>query len=628
MRLYTAVLAQHCSSGCFPDLACLNETSEDSAAVICIQSNVTDCPRSSHRRLGGIIHTYQAYDPKNFPPPSAPPPDMVSGAFEHMLMFGSTRHLTEEELARAVHLDPSQIPNLGPSIDSLIAMLEERKRKILQTYETETVQEKAKRAYHDLAASMTPPDRLASRFAREVASEQLRDLEAMWYRAGDEQSPFARQLLHLIERLGEKYQVDQLAAEYDFAGTIGMTVPEALEIKAELEMIDRLLEQLREARETAQIGVVDIEALAEFAEPGDIEQLSSLQQQIQDYMREMAERQGLEMTPEGYQLSPQAMRLFQGRLLEEIFNELDEARHGRHEGPIVGEGAVELPHTKPYEFGDSVTHMDIPQSMINALIREGSAQILSSGDDPSPSPGPGTRGIIRMKPEDIEIHYTRNSPKCATVVVLDMSGSMRHGGQYINCKRMGLALDGLIRREYPGDYLQFVEMYTFAKPRHIAELPTLMPKPVTVYSSVVAWKADMSDPNVSEFQIPPHFTNIQRALQLARQLLSGQDTPNRQIILITDGLPTAHFEGSMLYLLYPPQPRTEEATMREAHLCRQEGIILNIFLLPNWGQSHDDVQFAQRMVEATKGRVFFTGGRDLDRFVVWDYVKQRRKIIG
>src|SRR5262245_49166174 len=104
--------------------------------------------------LGGIIHTYQAYDPKHFPSPTAPPPDMVSGAFEHMMMFGSTRELTEEELARAIHLDPSQIKGLGPSLDALIAMLEERKRKILETYETDRVQETAKRDFHDQAWTM------------------------------------------------------------------------------------------------------------------------------------------------------------------------------------------------------------------------------------------------------------------------------------------------------------------------------------------------------------------------------------------------------------------------------------------------------------------------------------------
>src|SRR5208282_5553739 len=109
---------------------------------------------------------------------------------------------------------------------------------------------------------------------------------------------------------------------------------------------------------------------------------------------------------------------------------------------------------------------------------------------------------------------TQNYPKCATTVLLDMSGSMRYDGQYVNVKRMGLALDGLIRSEYPGDFLQFIEMFTFAKPRHISEVPGLMPKPVTIFDPWVHLTADMSDPTISELQLPPHFTNIQHAMQL------------------------------------------------------------------------------------------------------------------
>jgi uncharacterized protein with von Willebrand factor type A (vWA) domain len=566
-------------------------------------------------QVGGIIHTYLAYDPKNFPPPSAPPPDMVSGAFNHLLTFGSMRRLTPEELARAVHIDPRQIKGLGPSIDALMAMLEERKRKILATYETERVQERARDDYVELAAAMDPPQRFKQRFREEVRAEQLRELESLWYRVENDRSPFSRQLLQLIERLAAKYQVDALASKYTFTGRTELTVPEALIIKEELEAIDRLLEQLQKARENAQIGVIDMEALAQFAEPADVENLQALQQQVEDYIREMAERQGLEFTREGYQLTPKAYRLFQSKLLHQIFSELQESRRGRHVGPIVGEGAVELPRTKSYEFGDSVTHMDVTQSIVNAMLRE-AAQGRSSATT-----------SIRMRTEDIEIHRTRNVPKCATAVVMDMSGSMRYDGQYINVKRMALALDGLIRTEYPGDFLQFVEMYTFARPRHISEVPALMPKPVTMYEPVIRLKADMSDERLSELDIPSHFTNIQRALHVARQFLTVQDTLNRQIILITDGLPTAHFEGEELFLLYPPDTRTEMATMREASRCAQDGITINVFLLPNWSQTHEDVQFAHRMVEATGGRVFFSGGRDLDRFVVWDYVQRRRTII-
>jgi uncharacterized protein with von Willebrand factor type A (vWA) domain len=184
-----------------------------------------------------------------------------------------------------------------------------------------------------------------------------------------------------------------------------------------------------------------------------------------------------------------------------------------------------------------------------------------------------------------------------------MSGSMRYGGLYIDVKRMGLALDGLIRKEYPGDYLEFVEIYTFARRVHPSEIPTLMPKSVTLYDPVVRLRADMSDPRITEMDVPWHFTNIQRGLQVARQLLAQQDTPNRQIILITDGLPTAHFEDNYLYLMYPPHDRTEAATLREGLLCAREGIVINIFLLPGGTQSHEDVRFAYNLAESARPRL-------------------------
>lgn len=564
----------------------------------------------SNYKPGGIIHTYQKYDPRQFPSPTQPPPDVVSSAFDHLLMFGNSRRLTEEELARAIHIDPSQIAGFGPSIDALIAMLLERKRKILERYETESVQELAGLNFRDEVATARPPRKFHKVFATAVRDEQIYQLERIWYAIGDDRAPFARELVSVMERLGEKYQIDELAAKYDFLGVTPLDVPEALAVKEELDKIEELLEQLREARETAQIGLVDMEALAEFAEPGEMDNLSALQQQVQDYLRDIAERQGLEQTAGGYRLTPQAYRLFQGKLLSRIFSQLQASRSGRHLGPIVGEGAVEMPQTKPYEFGDSLANMDIPQTLMNAMLR-GGAQIP-----------------IRIKSDDIEIHRTRNSPKCATAVIMDMSGSMRHDGQYINVKRMALALDGLIRSEYPGDFLRFIEMYTFAKLRRSVEIAELLPKPVTIYDPWVRLKVDMSQDDISEYQIHPHFTNIQRSLQMARQLLMTQDTPNRNIILITDGLPTAHFEGSWLYMLYPPDPKTESATMREGLLCQRENITINMFLVPSWSQSEEDIRFAHRLAETTSGRVFFTAGGDLDRYVVWDYVSRKREIIG
>ena len=388
-----------------------------------------------------------------------------------------------------------------------------------------------------------------------------------------------------------------------------MSIPQAIEIKEELERIDELIDQLEQARETAQIGLIDMDALAEFAEPGDVDQLSDLQQQVQEYLRQMAEQQGLEQSRGEFRVTPKAYRIFQAKLIDRLFDDLQPSRSGRHQGPVVGEGAVETQTTKPYEFGDSVSHLDIPGTFTNALIRQ----------------GPGLP--IRLTPDDIEIHTTRNSPKCATCVLMDMSGSMRYDGQYINVKRMALTLEGLIRSEFPGDFLQFVELFSFAKPVERGQIVELMPKPVTINDPFVRLRADMSRDDISEYQIPPHFTNIQHGLATARRLLANVNTPNRQIVLITDGLPTAHFEDEMLYLLYPPDPQTESATMREGQLCQREAITINLFLLPSWSQTEEDVRFAHRLAESTAGRVFFTAGRDLDRYVVWDYLKRRREIV-
>jgi len=558
---------------------------------------------------GGIVHTYQKYDPVHFPSPSAPPPDAVSPMMEHMLEFGDTDEFTEEQLRDAIRLDASQIAGLGPSLNAIKQALLERKRKILETYESRHARKLAADAFRDAAKRLTPPRKLADEYHKAVKQEQLYELESLYFRVGNDRDKFAVGLVGVVGSLGDKYQVDELAAKYEFTGREQMDVPKALEVKRELEEIDKLLKQLEEAKKTAQLAIIDMEELQKYAEPGDLERLSALQQQVEEYVREQAERQGLEGDGKGnYRMTPKAMRLFQSKVLTRIFADLQASRTGRHDNAVMGEGAVESPKTKPYEFGDSVAQMDIPASMTNALLRA----------------GPGLP--VRMKPDDIVIHRTRVTPKAATCVLLDMSGSMRHG-LYVNVKRMGLALDGLIRSEYPGDYLQFVEMYTFAKPRPVSEVAALMPKPVTIFNSVVRLKADMANPDVSEFAVPHHFTNIQHSLQTARRLLANQDTPNRQVVLITDGMPTAHFEGNMLYMLYPPDPRTEEATLREAMLCARENITINIFLLSNWNQSEEDVRFAYKVAERTKGRVIFTAGRDLDRYVIWDYIKRRKQIV-
>ena len=175
----------------------------------------------------------------------------------------------------------------------------------------------------------------------------------------------------LSARLGDKYQVDELAGKYEFTGHTPLTVPEALEVKEELETIDQLLKQLEEAAKTAQIGIIDLEELSQFAEPGDVEKLNELQQQIEELPAADGRAARPGARPEGLSAHAQGLSPVPGQAAGANLQQPASLAHRPASGPIVGEGAVELQHTKPYEFGDSVANMDMPGSFINAMIRGG-----------------------------------------------------------------------------------------------------------------------------------------------------------------------------------------------------------------------------------------------------------------
>jgi uncharacterized protein with von Willebrand factor type A (vWA) domain len=222
---------------------------------------------------------------------------------------------------------------------------------------------------------------------------------------------------------------------------------------------------------------------------------------------------------------------------------------------------------------------------------------------------------------------THDSPDCATAVLLDNSGSVRFDDLFMNIRQIAFTLDDLVRNEYPDDWLSFIGFNTFAKLLKTAEVAALVPPPIVLYDPVVRLKADMNDERVVRSQIPQNFTNIQHGLDLARRMLAGQDVSNRQIILITDGLPTAHFEGQYLFLLYPPDARTIEATFREGELCRRERIAINIVLLQTWWQTTEDVEFALKLCESTNGRAYFAAiGKELDCSKICENFKRWREV--
>jgi predicted mannosyl-3-phosphoglycerate phosphatase (HAD superfamily) len=344
--------------------------------------------------VGGVVHVYQKYNPVEFPSPLAESPDLVSNAFEHALAYGNYRELTEEELARAVHLDPSQIAGFGPSIEALRAMLEERKRKILETYQVDGLDKRAQDRFEKQSRRVRPPAKLKGSFDRAIRQQQIYLLEQIWYMADRSDPSFASDVLGVMESLGDKYQIDELLSKYIFTGRERLDIPQAIEVKKELEKIDELLKQLEEAAKTAQIALIDMEALAEFAPAQDLNNLEEIRNQINNLVRELAERQGLERNESGgFRLTPKAYKTFQAQLLERIFSNLQASRSGRHAGRIIGDGSVELPSTKAYEFGDSIANVDVVQSVVNAMLRR-----------PNERP-------VRLSGDDLEVFKTRKFPQ-------------------------------------------------------------------------------------------------------------------------------------------------------------------------------------------------------------------------
>ncbi|MFZ4576549.1 MAG: hypothetical protein ACOYN0_19360, partial [Phycisphaerales bacterium] len=343
----------------------------------------------------GLVHAYLGYDAKEFPSPTAPPPDVAGAAFEYAMEYGDLEGFTEEQLAAAIRIDASQIEGLGPSLRSLIAMLEARKARILAEYETEAARCTAAKAFAEQAATITVKKEQREDLERAVKQEQMRTLEGLWYAQKSEHSPVARGILALMERLGEKFSIEQLASKYAFTGRTPMTVEEALAVKAELEAIDKLLEQLREAMKTSQLAIIDMDQLDAMARDenreGELERLNEFQKKIEEMVRAEAERQGVERTREGFRLSPKAYSLVRGRLLAAVFSDLKAARSGRHEDRVVGEGAVETAKTKDYEFGDSLANMDVAGSFVNAFVRKSGRE---AGEDDGGGVFPEARDLL------------------------------------------------------------------------------------------------------------------------------------------------------------------------------------------------------------------------------------------
>jgi uncharacterized protein with von Willebrand factor type A (vWA) domain len=308
-------------------------------------------------------------------------------------------------------------------------------------------------------------------------------------------------------------------------------------------------------------------------------------------------------------LTPRAVSKMQRKALMEVFANLKEGRRDGHERVTPGPGGERIEGTKPYQYGDPVAELDMHQTLHNALTRHG-----------LPKSADGQRRI-RFDEKDFELHLHEGVTSCSTVVLLDMSGSMMRYGRFLSAKRVAMAMQALVRGRFPQDSIDFVGFYSGAVKIPEVMLPLTMPKPVTIYDYQVRLRVPIDKLD----KAPQHFTNLHMGLQLARRILRKRTSENKQIFIVTDGQPTAHVEGDFVYLLYPPDPRSTVATLKEAVTAVREGCRISTFALIEdyWGM--DWVSFVDQLTKLTKGVAFYTSSGELASCIMESYLSGRKK---
>ena len=319
---------------------------------------------------------------------------------------------------------------------------------------------------------------------------------------------------------------------------------------------------------------------------------------------ELIQKEGLiERDEEGkWRVTPKGIRRIQDKSLHELFQTFNRDSLGRHETAQKGEGTVALEDTRPYVYGDSLANIDMHETLKNAYIRQG-------GGVP-----------IRLSHEDYIVHETEYQTRCATVVLIDMSGSMGRYGKYYTTKKVAIALQAMVRAQYPQDSIQMIGFYTFASPMTERELLNSAPKPVSMYDSRVHLRFDLDKP---QGRVPQHFTNIQAGLRLARTHLLRQSAANKQIIVITDGEPTAHIEGREVVLIYPPAEKTAAHTLNEVRRCAGAGIRVSSYALIEDFFYIGLVNFVQEMARVSNGVAAYCSVDDLGKFVFESFIGGR-----
>ena len=480
--------------------------------------------------------------------------------------------------------DPAQLERARQMMDALNRMIEQREAGEPLDPSFEQFME----SFGDFfPGNPQTLDELLEQFAAQMAAVQA---------VLDSMSPEQRAQLQaladaLFEDMDLRWQVDRLAdnlrrampdagwgRRYGFQGQDPMGLADAAAAARRLGEMDELAQFLRSASSPGALAEVDLEQATRYLGDDGARSLERLARLAKDL-----EAAGLIEQREGrYELTAMGIRRIGQRALADLFAKLAKDRLGGHRNTFVGTGHEPEGQTKAYEFGDPFT-LDIQRTVHNAVRRGGA----------------GTP--VRLLPDDFEISRTEHLTRASTVLMVDLSLSMPMRDNFLAAKKVAIALHTLISTQFPRDFLGLVGFSEVAREIKAEELPE------------VSW----------DFV---YGTNMQHGLLLSRRMLAHRPG-TKQIIMITDGEPTAHLvpdaggQGHEVFFHYPPVAETVQATLAEVVRCTKAGITINTFMLdPNRSLQG----FVEKMTQLNRGRAFFTSPDTLGDYVLVDFLEHRR----
>ncbi len=483
--------------------------------------------------------------------------------------------------------DSEQLARLRDAFDRLNRMIEQRTRGEELDPSFEAFMEEFGDLFPGDPADPSVPgpatlDELLEQLARRMAAA-----DSMWRSLSREQRDELRSLAQsLLEDVDLRWQVERLAHNlrqavpdagwgdrHRFSGEAPMGLGEATDLAEQVASIERAEEVLRSASSPASLGEIDLEDVGKLVG----EDVARSMERLARLARELEEAGYIEHRGGHTELTPKGVRRLGQRVLADLFVQLRKDRVGDHQSTWSGSGHDREETSRPYEYGDPFT-LDLTRTVHNAVRRS------------------GTGLPVALCAADFEIVETEALSRSATVVAVDLSMSMPMRDNFVPAKKMAMALHALISTRFPRDYLGIVGFSAVAREIPPEELPTAM------------WDY-------------VYGTNLQHALLLSRTMLAHQHG-TKQIIVVTDGEPTAHIDPSgEVRFNYPPVPETLRRTMAEVVRCTRTGITINVFALDI---ERTQFPFVEQIARVNGGRTFSTTPESLGSYVLVDFLRHRR----